>query len=93
MSDELEHEKQATWLSLNNVKQLHNVRVVELAEQTDFSNNVARNAAFWGRIGERDLLDCNRFAGVVFLAFVDDPIRSLTNYIRSSSGVGNVDGA
>jgi hypothetical protein len=65
-------------------KVTHYVGMVELPEQRDLPNDVARDAALRGGVGERDALNGHRLTRVVLGSAVHDPVRPLSDDFRSN---------
>mmetsp|Transcript_18785 Transcript_18785/g.54089 ORF Transcript_18785/g.54089 Transcript_18785/m.54089 type:complete len:220 (+) Transcript_18785:641-1300(+) len=77
------HQIQAAGLGLDDVQELDDVGVVQLAKERDFANDVAGNTALGRLISERDAFDGNLLVCRRPIAAVDHTVRSLPNNLGS----------
>ena len=61
----------------------HHVGMVELPEEGDLPNDVARDAPLGRCVGERDALDGHGLARVILCPAINDPVRPLPDHFRS----------
>lgn len=80
---EFKHQIQSTGLGLDDIQKLHNVGMIQFAQQRDFTNHVAWNAALGSLVGKWNALDGNLLVGCRSIATIDHTICSLSNYFGS----------
>lgn len=80
---EFKYQIQPTGLGLDDVQQLDDVGVIQLAQQGDFANHVARNTTLGSLVGEGNALDGHLLVGCRPIATIDHTVRALPNHFGS----------
>lgn len=80
---ELKHQIQPTRLGLDDIQELHDVRVVQLTEERDFANDVAGDTALWSLVGKGNALDGNLLVGCSSIATIDHAVCALADHLGS----------
>lgn len=81
--NEFKHQIQPTGMGLDDIQELHDIWMIQFAQQRDFTNHVAGNSTLGSLVGKWDTLDGNLLVGCRSIATIDHAIRSLSNHFGS----------